>query len=227
MLAFVKKLVRTVAYATPAHRWFGLGQQNYDQAFWDKKLATDWKPYLGGTVSVETRNAITLALIRMCAPNARTILDMGCASGALFRTPGGEAYSYTGVDISSVAIEDGRRQSPKADLHVARLEDFQPAHSFDVIVFNEVLYYLDIDMAAAQVTRYAEHLDPGGTILVSMKHDSKSGAVFRALLVRFKWLDAILCQEKTEGPDFAISPDSQRPAYLIAVLTSRSPTYSS
>ena len=107
----------------------------------------------------------------------------GCASGALFRTPGGEAYSYTGVDISAVAIEDGRRQSPNADLHVAALEDFQPAHSFDVIVFNEVLYYLDIDMAAAQVTRYAEHLDPGGTILVSMKSDPKSGAVFRALLV--------------------------------------------
>ena len=217
MIVAMKKTLRAIAYATPAYRWFGFGQIDYDGAFWDKKLATDWKTYLGGTISVNARNAITLTLLRSCVPAAQSVLDVGCASGSLARAPGA-AFTYTGVDISPFAIEQGRKQSPMATFHISKIDDFKPTHNFDAIVFNEVLYFLTPTAATEEVLRYAKHLSADGIIVVSMKNDPKSAAIFRLLQLRLQWINALLYQEKNTGPDFAVIENNQRPAYLVAAL---------
>ena len=213
MLTALRSSIRSLAYRTPAHRWLGLGElRNYDGAFWDQKLSGDWKPYLGGTISVETRNAIVLSLIRICAPHARTILDMACASGSLLRTPGCD-YAYTGSDISEVAIAEAQKQSPNGTFHVSSIQDFTPPHRFDVIVFAEVLYYMTPPAAIAEIQRYAKHAD---LIVISMKQDPKSKAIFRDMPL--KWVNGILYQEKIDGADFKVREDRKRPAYLVAAL---------
>ena len=223
MMSVMRKSLRSLAYRTPVHRWLGLGAlEDYDKAFWDEKLAGEWKPYLGGTISVEARNAIVLALIRIYAPQAKSLLDMGCASGSLFRTPGGEGFTYTGVDISDVAIRVARQKSPAGTFHASSIQDFQPADRYDVIVFGDVLYYLMPEVALEQVARYASHLNDSGIVIVSMKRDAKSKVIFRLLRSRLTFVNGIIYQEKIEGPDFKLREDSKRPAYLVTVFNCHS-----
>ena len=210
--------LRALAYRTPAHRWLGLGRlEGYDKAFWDKQLAGEWKPYLGGTISVEARNSLILALIRIYAPHAKSLLDMACASGSLYRTPGGETFDYTGVDISEVAVAEARQQSPNGKFHVSSIQDFTPAHRFDVIIFAEVFHYMTAQAAIAEVQRYAKH---GDLIVISMKQDPKSKAVFRDMPL--KWASGILYQEKIDGADFKVREDRKRPGYLVGVFRANS-----
>ena len=219
MRSLLYRAAQSLAYTTPVHRWLGLGKAGFDKAYWDEKLSGSFKPYLGGTLSVETRNAIVLTLIQMTASaTASKLLDVGCAAGSLARAPGAARYSYVGVDISEVAVSKGRELSPGCEFHVARLEDYKPVAEFDVIVLNEVLYYLPVTSAIAELVRYCKHLAPDGVLIVSMKDSPKSKAIFVACKKSFSWVNGILYQEKIEGPEYALRFDSKRPGYLIGVL---------
>ncbi|MFA9272389.1 MAG: trans-aconitate 2-methyltransferase [Baekduiaceae bacterium] len=97
--------------------------------------------------------------------DAHAILDVGCAQGILQCDL--HYGTYTGIDLSDDAIA---RAQPRADAHttfdVADAATYTPARPYDVIVFNECLYYLRDPVGVAQ--RYLEHLTPGGVIVISM-----------------------------------------------------------
>lgn len=82
----IRKIWRHVVYATPLHRWLGLGKARLDGLYWDQQLSGVFSSYLGGTVSVEARNALVLSLLRIVYPSASQLLDIGCASGSLARS---------------------------------------------------------------------------------------------------------------------------------------------
>ena len=82
-------------------------------------------------------------------------------------------------------------------------------------VISEVLHYVTPDNALAEVRRYANRC---GIVVVSMKNDPKSSAIFKLLARDFRWLNSILYQEKNVGPDYAVRDNRERPGYLVAVL---------
>lgn len=220
---------RIVAFAVPALR--RLIERDRltpaeNKAHWDGLLSgTQFSTYLGGTIDVDGGNALTAVLLKYHAAQRPLVLDIGCAGGtlasALF------AFSrYFGTDVSSVAIDSAKavvtqvlpdRQSD-ITLETADLRDFDPPETFDAVVFNEVLYYLKTDQAMAQVQRFAAKLNPGGLIMVSMKDDGKSRAIFRLLRPHFDWVDGILWQRKATTDDFRIRPNRERTAFLIGVM---------
>jgi SAM-dependent methyltransferase len=94
-------------------------------------------------------------------------LDVGCGDGVLFERFKLLGYQrYVGIDISEAAIKklrtknDARTNFVQADgnVHV-------PTGQFDVIIFNESLYYLSDPLRSLE--RYARSLKPGGCIIVS------------------------------------------------------------
>jgi hypothetical protein len=87
-----------------------------------------------------------------------------------------------------------------------------------VIVFNEVLYYLTCDQALAEFKRYSRCLNSGGVLLVTMKDDAKSHAIFRSISRSFVWLDGVLWQRKAFGPDYHMRTNRERPATLLGVF---------
>lgn len=98
-----------------------------------------------------------------------SILDVGCGEGILLQHMQARnlAYQrYIGVDISEVAVarlahlNDSRHWFVQGDG-----DTYEPAGRFDVIVFNESLYYLQDPMRALR--RYFFALESGGVILVS------------------------------------------------------------
>ena len=109
------------------------------------------------------------------------ILDVGCGEGILQEVLGQGRYTrYVGIDLAQDAIlkasikRDSRTMFEQADASL-----YTPHHEFDVVVFNEVLYYFDTPLDL--IGRYAPQLADGGTTIVSMVVDRRSLRIWRML----------------------------------------------
>jgi SAM-dependent methyltransferase len=74
-----------------------------------------------------------LRLIRLYAPSARSVLELGCGSGTMLRVLS-RHYQTTGVDNSSSMLKLARRRAPKAKLRMGDIRDLSLAEKFDVVV---------------------------------------------------------------------------------------------
>lgn len=105
------------------------------------------------------------------------VLDVGCGNGGLARLvaniPG---INYTGIDLSETATEAARALVPKGTFLVADAE--HPPEDlgvFDVLVFNEVFFYINPDCVLPQ---YCTHVTPGTHIIVSVVRSWRTPFVF-------------------------------------------------
>jgi SAM-dependent methyltransferase len=215
---------RSIAFRIPFLRNRRVNGQVQTREYWDNALTTWAKPYLGGTLQVDSRDMLTLGLIRHATPTPEphSILDIGCASGSLFNNgQGGNRLSrYVGLDISQVAVDQAKAayaNDPRASFFAGDLCAFQPQGTFDAIVFNEVLYYLDLPTADQQVRRYCQFLSPGGILIASLKNDPKSHAVLRDIARHRHPLQAVLFQLQLE-PRFKVVVSRERPAFLVSAF---------
>ena len=72
--------------------------------------------------------------------------------------------------------------------------------NWDAIVFSEVLPYLAVHEAIAEVRRYAKALSPEGIVAISMMNDGKSRAIWRALRQSFDGSTAFSGSKRSRGP---------------------------
>ena len=92
------------------------------------------------------------------------VLDVGCSQGILQE---GLTYRrYVGVDRYAPALRRARgADAPDTTFVAADASTFVPDAPPDVVVLNEVLYYLPRPVQT--VERYARLLAPGGVVVVS------------------------------------------------------------
>lgn len=128
-----------------------------------------------------SRYSVLAGYVQVCYPSA-AVLDVGCGEGLLALRLHGLYRRYVGTDISAVAIEHAleRAGGPQTEfLHVDG-NDWVPSDRFDIIIFNESLYYFEHPFDAFR--RYAAALAPGGAIAVSMFRGSRRArAIVRQL----------------------------------------------
>ena len=110
-----------------------------------------------------------------------SILDIGCGEGILRNALRGFEYSrYVGVDIAAEAIRRASRiQDDRACFVRANAERYDPGRRFDIIVFNECLYYFDDP--AGVLRRYEGSLAKGGIVIVSMHATERSRRIWKAI----------------------------------------------
>jgi 2-polyprenyl-3-methyl-5-hydroxy-6-metoxy-1,4-benzoquinol methylase len=96
-----------------------------------------------------------------------SVLDVGCGEGVLYQQFRPYGYSrYVGLDLSHEAIDRAAAGAgPDTTFLEADADTYQAQGPYDVIVFNEMLYYLPEPVQA--VRRYARALAPGGRMIVS------------------------------------------------------------
>lgn len=140
-----------------------------------------------------------------------SVLDIGCGEGIMAPVMlEAGARSYLGVDRSPEAINRARAAAPVgAQFDVGDAESLAQDERFDVIVFNEVLYYLA--SPTETVTRAARLLTADGVILVSM-------ALFGfrdGLLTLRIWRDL---ERVTKTIDEVTLSTRNGPAWIIRVL---------
>lgn len=186
--------------------------------------------YLKPTFSITARDALTASLLRLFAPSVESVWDIGCARGTLAAAvaPLG-CQRYLGNDINAVAIEaakeshdaDPGRYPAFAEFLVGAMGTCQPnsENPVDVLVFNEVIYYVPtVRGAVAELGRAARWLSPSGVLCLSLKDDPKSHAILRSVPRRFTYLHSALFQEQVGRPSFRVRINRQRPAYLISLF---------
>ena len=82
------------------------------------------------------------------------IPDVGCGEGILQqRLDGSKNSRYVGIDISSVAIERANANGTvRSTFMVSSIGSFDTEEGFDVIIFNECLYYLQDSLGYSRNT---------------------------------------------------------------------------
>lgn len=122
--------------------------------------------YLARSPAEAARLGAVAGYIRQFSPEG-LVLDLGCGEAALLEHLGGDVAigRYIGVDISDVALSRAHIRRPSASLVSAAIEQYPPDRAVDVLVFNEVLYYLDDPLTA--FCRYRHWLTPQGVAIVS------------------------------------------------------------
>ncbi|WGR96396.1 class I SAM-dependent methyltransferase [Bradyrhizobium sp. ISRA443] len=98
-----------------------------------------------------------------------SVLDLGCGSGILRRwfSPL-ETIEYVGVDLSDCAIDIASRAWTDSRTKFVAMDaaTYTPEHKFDMIIFNEVLYYFE--RPEDVLMRFADFLERDGSFLISL-----------------------------------------------------------
>jgi SAM-dependent methyltransferase len=149
--------------------------------------AKDWdKQYLDGDLErlenlAEIGHYGTIFnYVRVLEP--RAILDVGCGNGILNSLLRNIPYeSYLGFDLSPEAVRmaNERHGDARTRFIVGDAAAFEWDQSFDLIIFNECLYYMK-DPCGLLMT-YTRWLRPGGHILVSMYISPENKKIWRKL----------------------------------------------
>jgi trans-aconitate methyltransferase len=121
---------------------------------------------------------------------------VGCGDGELRPLLHPDAFaSYVGIDFAEAVARARQHADAKTTFAAADMRTFQPAASFDTIVFNESLYYVEEPLA--QLDRYAKFLTPGGVFLVSMHRKPKSERIWTDIGRRFEMIDRVLVSNRS------------------------------
>jgi 2-polyprenyl-3-methyl-5-hydroxy-6-metoxy-1,4-benzoquinol methylase len=199
MVGFIGKAIRWPLrrFLPPAirARILPAGSLGIPDARWNREYGCGTWDFLGTTREL-ARYSVIAGYCRHLKPGAR-VLDVGCGAGVLASwLTGAPISSYFGIDLSEVAIDQARRANVgAAQFAVADASTFVPAQVFDVIVFNEMLYYLD--KPEEHVRRFARALAPDGLLIVSIFYHDDGIRAWNRLKTAFDEIDRVRI---THGP---------------------------
>jgi SAM-dependent methyltransferase len=143
------------------------GTQKTKKALWDNEFAEGKWSFLD-----ETSGDFIYSFVEKWA-HGGSILDLGCGSGNTANELSPGAYKkYTGVDISSIAIERATTRSAcnarshKANFVQSDIVTYVPTEEFNVILFRESIYYIATNKIQSLLIRYAKYLGKEGVFIV-------------------------------------------------------------
>ena len=107
------------------------------------------------------------ALVAAHCPGARSLLDVGCGTGAhlaLLR----DWIAVEGLDVSPAMVAVARRKLPGVAIHEGDMRSFALERRFDVVtcLFSAIGYVRSVDELDAAIATMARHLAPGGLVAV-------------------------------------------------------------
>lgn len=132
------------------------------------------------------------------------ILDVGCGEGILQERLRSGGYScYLGIDLSAQAISRAsRREDCRTHFMQADVATYEPNRTFDVIIFNECMYYFETPLTILQ--RYEHALTDGGIFIVSMHATHRSRRLWKSLETAYGVDDKIVVTNRS-GVSWAVA----------------------
>ena len=164
----------------------GKGDTPIPKTMWEQQYEIGHWNFLH-TLGELGRFSVVVGYLHELRPDS-AVLDIGCGEGLLFKRMQPRGCSrYLGIDISAAAIDKARAVGTGPFI-CTDAEYFVPSDTYDVIIFNESLYYF-LDPVAT-VVRYSSALRPDGILFVSTFLSSRRGrAILRALKGKFAVFD--------------------------------------
>lgn len=134
-------------------------------AYFDSLYAADPDPWQFATSEYEREKyASTLAAL----PPRRFAagLEVGCSIGVLTQQLAERCDRLLALDVAEAALRQARARCPGVTFERRSIPAEWPPGRFDLIVFSEVLYYLDAAGIRATAARAMESLNPDGCVVL-------------------------------------------------------------
>ncbi len=177
-------------------------EQQFRQGVWD---------VLKSVAEVPRYGAICAYLQQLDRPIS--LLDVGCGEGLILKfCDRAWLNCYTGLDISQEALNKITALLPGDNLICSSVEEFSTEQRFDVILFNEVLYYTTDPYS--QLIKFKKYLNPGGLFLIStfkglglFARNSRSLRLVWQLIGDCKWkiIDDVVIRNASRGLSWRIA----------------------
>ena len=130
------------------------------------------------------------------------ILDLGCGSGNTGNELDYSKYqSYTGVDISNVAIQKAVSRSElsgrifKNHYFQSDILTYRPQGTYQVILFRESLNYIPRVNLIGMLQRYQKYLDESGVFVVRLYDRYKYKAIYELIRTNFHVIEEFLPED--------------------------------
>ncbi len=133
--------------------------------YFEGLYAADPDPWKFATSDYERdKYAATLAAL----PDRRfaSALEVGCSIGVLTGQLAGRCDNLLALDVAEGALEQARARNPGVQFERRAVPDEWPPGRFDLIMFSEVLYYLDAAAIRATAAKAMAAIKPGGCFLL-------------------------------------------------------------
>ena len=106
-------------------------------------------------------------VIRRHHPTARSLLDVGCATGRHLEHLRLK-FEVEGLDINPRLLDIAHRRLPGVTLHEGDMTGFHLGRTFDVVtvLFSSIAFTLTVDALERSIAALAGHVAPGGLLLV-------------------------------------------------------------
>ncbi|MBT2368641.1 class I SAM-dependent methyltransferase [Streptomyces sp. ISL-10] len=124
--------------------------------------------YLGRGKDYQAEAARVRELISERTPAARSLLDVACGTGLHLRELAGTFEEAAGVDLSEQMLAVAARINPEVPCHQGDMRTFRLGRTFSAVtcMFSSIGYLSTTDDLARAVRNLAEHLEPGGVLVV-------------------------------------------------------------
>jgi SAM-dependent methyltransferase len=130
-------------------------------AFYDAIYAARGKDYAGEAESLA-------GWIRDAVPGATRLLDVGCGTGAHLAEFARLGFAVRGIDADVKMVALARSRLPEVEVEFADMTTFVLGERFDVVasLFGTTAYARIPKHLDEAIARMAEHLAPGGALVV-------------------------------------------------------------
>jgi SAM-dependent methyltransferase len=107
-------------------------------------------------------------LLRRLNPACATILDVACGTGEHARLLADAGFIVDGLDLDAAFVRIARQKHPSGRFFEADMSGFRLPHRYDAVLclFSSIGYLRTIDRVDEALTRFREHLAPGGAVVV-------------------------------------------------------------
>lgn len=145
---------------------FGFGNR-VSKSIWNNQFRKGFWDYLY-TIEEEGHYAHITSLVKKNLPKGR-ILDIGCGQGVLYNYLEKEILNldYMGIDIADEAIKIASNSYPNSNFKQLDYEHETLVNRFDLIIFNETLYYFNQPLKTIKKC-IDQNLNANGLIIISM-----------------------------------------------------------
>jgi SAM-dependent methyltransferase len=113
-------------------------------------------------------------LIRRYAPDARSVLELGCGSGSMLSLLA-KRYDATGIDSSRSMLSIARKKAPRARLLEGDITSFSLQERFDVILcpFDTINHVTSFSLWKRVFANACAHLNPNGIFIFDVNTEHK------------------------------------------------------
>ncbi len=102
-------------------------------------------------------------------PKGGKVLDLGCGAGQpIAAWLIAEGFQFTGADFSDAMLDIARTRWPNGDWRTVDMRELNLKETFDGIIAWNSFFHLTQDEQRSTLPRLADHLAPGGRLMVTV-----------------------------------------------------------